>query len=88
MISALRNSHAVDTVSRKPNGDIIARKGFFYRNNKSANDFEQNVRKVLDAAGFTDQYHVVESGEIWKAFKGGASVANQSHWFTIIRERQ
>lgn len=86
IISTLRNSAFVHTASRKPNGDIIARRSYFYRNGKTAEDFEQHVRKVLDAACFEGKYHVVESGDVWKAFKGGASVANQSHWFTIIRE--
>ena len=24
---------------------------------------------------------ILESGEVWKDFRGGASVAQQSHWF-------
>ena len=86
MLSALRKSNYISTASRRQNGDIVVRRGYFYRNGKTAEDLERHVRNLLDQAGFEGKYHIVESGDMWKPFKGGASVANQSHWFTVIRE--
>lgn len=56
-------------------GVYTARWGFFYRHHGSA---ERAAERVLVAFPHA---HVVDSGEVWKAFSGGASVANQSHWF-------
>ena len=86
IVSALRAAKFIDSVGSKQNGDIIARRGFFYRNGKSSETFDAHVRNLLEQAGLSDKYHIVESGEIWKPFRGGASTANSSHWFTVIRE--
>jgi hypothetical protein len=56
-------------------GVYTARWSFFYRMNGTAEGKCNRVLAVFPHA------HVVDSGEVWKAFRGGASVANQSHWF-------
>ena len=63
-----------DTCSLKA-GVYTARWGFFYRHGGSAEVKCNRVKAVFPAALIHD------SGEVWKAFNGGASVANQSHWF-------
>ena len=83
---ALKNAGYVQSVGRKQNGDIVARRSFFYKHGKTSADFEAYVQKILTQAGLNDKYRIVESGEIWKPFNGGASVAMQSHWFTVIRK--
>jgi hypothetical protein len=85
VMRALKNGY-VQSVGRKQNGDIVARRGFFYKNGKTSADFEAIVQKILTKAGLNDKYRIVESGEIWRPFKGSASVSSQSHWFTVIRE--
>ena len=85
--TVLRRSNYVQSVGRKQNGDIVARRTFFYRNGKTSADFDQHVRNVLDQAGLIDKYHIVESGEMWKTFRGGANAANSSHWFTVIKAK-
>jgi hypothetical protein len=57
------------------NGVFTVRKEFFYRMGK---DTEYYRQKVLEAF---PNVKIVDSGEVWKAFRGGASVANSSHWF-------
>ena len=56
-------------------GVFTARRGFFYRNGRS-------VQNLIDAvkAEFPEAT-ILDSGEIWRPFRGGASVAAQSHWF-------
>lgn len=88
VMTVLKNAGFVQSVGRKRNGDIVARRSFFYRNGKTSADFDQYVRKVLNTAGLEDKYQIVESGEIWKPFRGGATIANQSHWFSVVRERE
>ena len=64
----------VDTCS-KNKGVFTVRVGFFYRHGRTA---EWLKEKVLNAY---PQANIVEFGEVWKPFGGGASVANSSHWF-------
>lgn len=57
------------------NGVFTLRRTFFYRMGKDAN----NIRlAVLDA--FPNAV-IIDNGEVYKAFRGGSSVANSSHWF-------
>lgn len=66
--------HRFDTYSIK-NGVITVRRGFFYTHGCTDQDcVDQVLEKFPDA-------HIVESGEIWKSFLGGASIAAQSHWY-------
>ena len=63
-----------DAVSKR-NGVFTVRRGFFYTNGKTAKNLEATVLRIFPDA------KVVDSGEHWAAFKGGASVAKQSHWY-------
>jgi len=56
-------------------GVFTIRRGFFYTNGYTAEKFAQRVKEAFPTAV------ILESGEIWKPFRGGASVASQSHWF-------
>ena len=64
----------VDTCS-KNKGVFTVRVEFFYTHGRTS---EWLKRKVLEAY---PQASIVDCGEIWKPFNGGASVANSSHWF-------
>ena len=57
------------------NGVFTVRDSFFYRHGRTEQDL---INKVLNAF---PNAKILESGEVWKAFRGGASVASQSHWF-------
>lgn len=56
-------------------GVYTARWGFYFTHGVRALDKEAEVRNAFADAT------VIESGEVWKPFRGGASVANQSHWY-------
>lgn len=63
-----------DTISKR--GAVITiRKEFFYRHGGSAEKMVDRVRALFPAAT------ILDSGDIWKPFRGGASVAQSSHWF-------
>lgn len=63
-----------DSYSLK-NGVFTLRDTFFYRMGKDKNNIKLKVLDVFPNA------IILDNGEVWKAFRGGASVANSSHWF-------
>ena len=54
---------------------FTVRRGFYYRMGKDSETYRKKVLDVFPSA------KIVDSGEIYKVFRGGASIANQSHWF-------
>lgn len=64
----------VSTVSVK-HGVFTIRKGFFYTGGYTEQMLAAAVKKAFPTAV------ILDSGSVWKAFRGGASVAQQSHWF-------
>ena len=63
-----------DQVS-KSNNKFTCRWEFYYRHGKSVKSHEDKILKALPTA------HILDSSEIWKPFRGGASVSNSSHWY-------
>lgn len=57
------------------NGIFTYRVGFFYRNGRTEEEF---VKKVMDVF---PEATIESSGSVDKPFRGGASLANSSHWF-------
>jgi hypothetical protein len=74
ILSIVREKVLADTYSVK-GGVFTLRKGFFYSNGGDADKFSARV-----TAAFPDAV-ILDCGEVWKAFRGGASVAQQTHWF-------
>lgn len=65
---------SADSYSKK--GDVFTvRRGFFYTHGKDVTHLQNDVLAAFPEAKFVD------SGEVWKPFRGGASTANSSHWF-------
>lgn len=56
-------------------GVFTVRDSFFYTSGRTAQDLVNEVRAVFPTAV------VLDSGEVWKDFRGGAPVARQSHWW-------
>mgnify|MGYP003334221242 FL=1 len=75
-----------DAVSRRKDGTIVIRRGYFYRHGKDAEDFRIAVCKVLNKTDI--QYSIKDYGDHWAAFKGGASLAKQSHWWVELWPEQ
>ena len=62
----------------KTKGNYIIRKSFFYRTSSP----EYMVNKLREK--FPDVI-IIDSGEKWKAFRGGDSVAQGSHFWVTFR---
>jgi hypothetical protein len=80
-LKQLREKLSADTYSLK-NGIFTVRRGFFYTGGRTSEDFAQAVSAALPSAT------IVEHGEVWKAFRGGASTAQQSHWFVKFQVKE
>jgi hypothetical protein len=71
-----------DSISRKRNGNILIRRGFFYRHGVTAESLCNHIEFRLKEAGI--RYRLVSYGEVWKPFKGGSTIANSSHWWVEL----
>lgn len=68
----------VDTVSKR--GDVFTvRRGFFYTHGMSADKLAAAVKATFPGA------EVVDSGEQWKPFNGGHTVAQGSHFWVKFK---
>ena len=83
VLTQLRNKIHCDMISKKRNGNIIFRNEFYYRHGKTAFDNETDISKQLREHNFN--FKLINSGEVWKAFNGGASTANSSHWWVEVK---
>ncbi len=70
----IQHALACDTISRK-SGVITVRWGFYYTHGRDENTYLARVLNAFPGASIAD------SGQVWKAFRGGASIANQSHFW-------
>ena len=74
--------HHVETLGRAKDGTVIVRRSFFYTSGGSAEKFASIVTGRLQQANVAAK--VIDQGEVWKPFRGGATVANSSHWWAKI----
>jgi len=86
LMSQLKELCVADTVGKRRDGSIILRKGFFYRHGCTAEMYGQGVLTACERIGVKVQ--LLEVGEHYAAFRGGASVANSSHWYVVIKEAE
>lgn len=73
---------SIDQVTRK--GDLYTfRSGYFYRMGRDENKVAARISKALTAHGY--RHEIVDKGDHWAAFNGGASIARSSHFWVKIR---
>jgi hypothetical protein len=71
-----------DTLSVK-GGIYTYRRGFFYTNGCTSEQCASNILRKLKESGLTGE--VIDHGEKWTRFIGGAPLARQSHWWVKFR---
>jgi len=74
----LKEHMRVDSVSKR-NGVFTVRKGFFYTHGGNAVKFKNRVVAELEKLNLN--FEVVDFGENWAPFRGGAPLPQSSHWF-------
>ena len=79
-----------DVQKMLPDADQITKSGnvftarleHFYTFGKTDKDFRDYIQKEIPNA------EIIDSGDIWKPFKGGAPVHKSSHWFVKFRIKE
>ena len=84
--SYLQDNILADSVGRKKDGTFVARQGYFYRAGKNAKGFCASVEADLKELGLN--YEIIEIGDHWTPFRGGASLAQSSHFFVHFKINQ
>jgi len=75
----------VDSIIHNRTTNIVTvRRGFFYTHGQSHLDFRKRIDKAIKDAKLSLVLETVGSGQVDKPFRGGASVANSSHWWVQI----
>jgi hypothetical protein len=79
------NVIGIDSLSKR--GDVFtARLGYFYTHGKNAEDFATSVQeRVQNYLGIGSKVKIVDSGDHWAPFRGGASTAKSSHWWVRFK---
>jgi len=77
-----QNVAGADSIGKRKDGRYVLRRGFFYRHGFNADIFKKEMMHQIANAGL--QAHCVDHGEVLKAFNGGASLANSSHWYVVV----
>jgi hypothetical protein len=72
-----------DTMATNKRGNLILRWSFFYTMGCTAQRYVKAVTDELTRHGIS--HTIVDSGEVWKDFRGGASVAQGSHFFVEVK---
>jgi hypothetical protein len=70
-----------DSVGRSK-GDVVVRRGFFYKQGMTSEKFAEQVNAALEKVGLPQR--VVACGEKWAPFRGGQTVAQGSHFWARI----
>jgi hypothetical protein len=68
-------------IGRNKQGQIVVRRGFFYRHGMDSTKLAADVTQALEAAGVS--YLVLDQGEKY-AGCWGQTVAQGSHWWVIL----
>lgn len=68
----------IHTLSKNKEGNYVARRQFYYTKGKTSLDFANEI-------SLFPGIEILDQGEVYKPFKGGASTANSSHWYVIFK---
>ena len=85
LVSVIRQEvSGVDGVGRNRKGNVVVRRGYFYSQGMSEDVMAKSIQNQL--ADFGRKVRVVDLGNHWAPFKGGASIAQQSHFWVELAE--
>jgi hypothetical protein len=76
--SEIKDLIFADTLSKK--GDVYtARRGYFFSGGNNSVGFAERIKRVFPNAV------IIDHGDHWAAFRGGASTAQSSHWWVKFK---
>ena len=78
------NLVGADSVGKKRDGsgNFVIRRGYFYTGGMDADKFAESISKQMNEMNIN--HTVVGQGDHWAPFKGGASIAKQSHFWVEV----
>ena len=82
ILAQVKQAVNADQVSRLRNGNIMIRKGYFYRGRADEYTFAQAIKQQLEIHDICAMF--LDCGDHWAPFKAKASVAKQSHFWVEI----
>lgn len=84
-LTQLRQANIAESISMR-NNIYTFRKTYYYTNGGSPEKFAESIKqRVLELSKNRLTIEVVETGNHWAPFKGGASIRNSSHWWVKCR---
>jgi len=83
--TALADIMVIDNVSKKRDGSghFIFRKGYFYTNGGSEDKLAERIERDCKINNLNVE--IVDKGNHWAAFNGGAPLAKSSHWWVVAK---
>ena len=79
ILNFLRDNVIADQISRNREGNIVFRRSYYYRHGQDAQSFANYIQQQLQALNLNAQLvHFVDN---YRNFRGGASIANSSHFY-------
>ena len=81
VMSILKENVCCDMISKNKASNYVFRRSYFYRIGSPVS-FCESVKIQLEQLGLS--YELVDFGDHWASFKGGASIANGSHLYATF----
>jgi hypothetical protein len=82
-LARIRDNVTADSIGRDSEGNLVFRRGYYYKSGGSADQFANAIARQLTELGI--DHRIIDNGEVWKSFRGGAKVKDQSHWWVKVR---
>ncbi len=80
----LRDNIMCDSIGKKRDGSghFVFRRGYFYRHGIDQHKFAKRISFELSELGI--DHKIVDCGDHWAPFRGGASIAQSSHFWVQV----
>jgi len=91
LIGILRDSITCDSIGKDKEGNVVFRQGFLYTHGNTAEKFRDRITHAIGLLQKVsgDQhiplFELVDYGCHYASFRGGASIANYSHWYVKVK---
>ena len=82
LLQTIKQTVSADSIYRQKDGTITFRRGYFYRHGMTPEAFRDGISTKLKKAGI--DHTVVDYGDHWTPFNGGASLSRSSHFYVRI----
>jgi len=83
LLQRIKRNVSADSIYRQKDGTIIFRRGYFYRHGMTPEAFRDKISSSLKKIGI--DHSVVDYGDHWTPFNGGASLSRSSHFYVRVR---